>query len=285
MSKYTGKGLSIGSAGQVFSVGAQTAQTAKMPSAMTIQSLTKQLNGNILGSNAGWNTISLADVFTDNQYVKKREVYSLTEDVITLAVAVQRLRKTNVTTYYRLTDEKLFSEITDADRVLTQQIRDYYGKKAIVWKLKNNHISNFRNELIDLLNSDGKNVTEQFFGMAWYLPNFYEYDVQMDQLKEELGLPVNADKYISHERKSRLIKVEPLRMIERKSKTTHRLNYWFKVNDEIGGCINLDPNNELLSMFNHFFYNNKSMMMEARTNPQDLDNYKYVKLFDYKIVG
>lgn len=287
MSKVNGKGLlKITSAGTQTSVGQAALGSVQIQSLQSLGNLSKnQVLG--LGANGSmnWQNIFTTDTFIESEYVKKKEVYMMKEDVIALATTLDRLRRQDPTTYYRLTDSKLFQQITESDRFFAKNIRDYYNKKAIVWKLKNNQVSNFRNDLIDLINSDGKNVTENYFGMAYHLPNFYRYDTEMDQLKEELGLPINADKYKSDGKTVRLIKVAPMKMIERKSKSTHKLNYWFKVNDEIGGCITLQPNNELLSMFNHFFYNHKSMTMEARTYPLDLDNHKYLKLIDYKIVG
>ena len=103
------------------------------------------------GNVAPWNT-SLGNLtgnltlhgllgVTHGEHVKKYEILEIDEDLLALSTAWKRLRDTHnsggtYTPISTLLDKELFNHVTIDDRQKANEIRDYYSKKIMMWKLK-----------------------------------------------------------------------------------------------------------------------------------------------------
>ena len=137
------------------------------------------------------NTISLSSLsgynndfeFAFNDNVKKYEIFEVSQDLLVLSTCWYRLRKEKkASNISKLTDNTLFINIIDEDRIFAGTIRDYYSKKILVWKLKNNRLTSFRQDLSEFINTDGKKFKETMMPLAYRLPEFYEYDIEFEKI-------------------------------------------------------------------------------------------------------
>lgn len=112
------------------------------------------------------------------------------EDVIILSCTRVRLHantSTAIPTYagsFFQIDNSLVEYIQDCDRELAKKIREYYSKKIVVWQLKGKPLTSFRMALAELLSGPGTDVPDALIGVAYRLPDFYNYDSNFESLKE-----------------------------------------------------------------------------------------------------
>lgn len=140
----------------------------------------------ISGSN-NINVFSFPEEEQSSKYFKKYEIYESAEDLLVLSCAWYRLRKESKENNKscnigKLLERQLFSSVTEEDRVLAASIRDYYSKKIMMMKLKNQRISSFTEDLNSFIHSDGIKFIESTFGLVYRLPQFYFYDIKLDEI-------------------------------------------------------------------------------------------------------
>ncbi len=98
-------------------------------------------------------SINLGDFeYTFSNHVQKYEVYEISKDLLALSVCWARYRKTRhdpgpQPTITKLLDTELFRLVTEEDITHANVIRDYYSKKIMVLKLKNEGFTAFREDL------------------------------------------------------------------------------------------------------------------------------------------
>ena len=114
-----------------------------------------------------------------------RNNYKTTEDSLVLSCAWYRLRNNfnnKVNMPNSLFDYNLLDQILEVDRLLAYNIRDYFSKKIMVWKLKNMELTTFREDLNEFIHSDGLLIKEKMIGLIFRLPEFYHYDITIDEI-------------------------------------------------------------------------------------------------------
>lgn len=207
-------------------------------------------NGAIQGT-GNVNIFSLGEDQQQSKYYKKYEIYESEEDLLALSCAWYRIRNTSKDanvgirpTISKLLDRDLFPLVTDEDRELAGKVRDYYSKKIMMLKLKNEHISNYTEDLNKFIHSDGTKVVEQTFGLAYRLPQFYFYDMEIDKIfsgrktvvsKNIIGNEVKTLSFISKT------------VLDRRS--LKRNEYWFSDENNNVVALYLDKNNPLTGIF------------------------------------
>jgi hypothetical protein len=132
---------------------------------------------------SGYNaqTINLGNLdfeFNFNDDVKKYEVYEISQDLLSLSVCWARYRKARdipgpQPTITKLLDSELFRLVTEEDIAHANVIRDYYSKKIMVLKLKNEGFTAFREDLNTFIHSEGKTFKESMLPLAYRLPEFF----------------------------------------------------------------------------------------------------------------
>lgn len=124
------------------------------------------------------------NVFTD-LFGKKNDLFETSVDVLALSVALHRYNTINeqlshpkLDQIYTLQDYRLLDIVTEFDHSHANEIRNYYGKKLILLKLKEKRISYFREDLGKFLTGSFTVVPEPMMRLAYRLPEFYQYDTE-----------------------------------------------------------------------------------------------------------
>lgn len=256
--------------------------TAQVPT-ITLQNLQGLNLSNSLTSGVQWDELSVASRYHES--VKKYEVYESPEDVLALSVTWKRLNKTNpsaVASVSNLLSKELFMHVTDEDRELGQEIRDYYSKKIMIWKLKNARFSKFRDELNTYIHSPTPLlVKNDLMGMIYYLPYFYEYDSGVDEVR----MQVNPKSNVTLQMGSSIPRtLQPLSKVisKRKSATTH--HYWFKdVETEMAVQFVLDVSNPLEHIWSKMFAKNEPMQIAGLYYKKSRDDFEYFSVKNWKL--
>jgi hypothetical protein len=239
-------------------------------------------------SNTVLSGVQCDEVHNDRYHegVKKYEVLESPEDVLALSVTWKKLNKTNpsaVASVSNLLSKELFNHITDEDRELGQEIRDYYSKKIMLWKLKNNRFSKFRDDLNTYIHSPTPLlVKNDLLGMIYYLPYFHEYDVGVDEVR----VTVNTKAPNILQMGSSLPRtLQPLSKVVSKRKSATTNHYWFKdVEIECAVQFVLEVSNPLEHIWAKLFSENEVMKITGLFHKKSRDDFEYYSVKNWKLV-
>jgi hypothetical protein len=286
MTQYRGKGfLQIlgGGAGGPSTYNATARLSTAQITPITISALQGYVPTTTLTSGSQWDEISIQSQY--HEAVKKYEVYESPEDVLALSVTWKRLNKTNpsaVSNISNLLSKELFNHITDEDRELGQEIRDYYSKKIMIWKLKNARFSKFRDELNTYIHSPTPLlVKNDFMGMIYYLPYFHEYDTGVDEVRVQVNSKINVS-FQMVRTKSR--ELEPLQKIVSKRKSAVTNHYWLK-DIETNSAVQFvfDVSNPLEHIWSMLFAKNEIMEVTGSYYTKSRDEFEYLSVKNWKL--
>lgn len=253
-------------------------------------SQTITLSPGAVGSSGQWNSpninISLSEVdWGIDSHVKKYQVFEIDEDLLALSCTWQRLRspeyKETHDSYVpvsKLTDNTLFKHIKQEDRDKAAQVRDYYSKKIMLWKLKGENLSRFREDMNSFIHTDGKIFREEMMPLAYRLPEFYDYDSDFDILSNEYNKKVTqSSDTITCVKRLKLAKTFVVG--KRHSK---RKEYWFgdENNDLVAMYLSLD--NPLISLLD--LYAQNPIQVSAMYFKKYRDNNEYLMANKFKFV-
>lgn len=236
--------------------------------------------GNALGSNTSpWHNIVLGEE-SGQSHVKKYEVYEIAEDILLLSVVWQRLRKereqnnipTNVSS---IVDKHLFDSITHEDRERTEKIRDYYSKKFVMWALNEVRLSNFREDLKKLIQSDGKIFQENIKPLAYRLPEFYDYDISFDEMFVAHNPKIKASDRVNRKTIS-LVKT----CMHRRRHHSYK-EFWFKDENDNLSLITVNKDNPLMSLMDHFSKNTFTIVGNFTKKIRDNREYFVIEKYSF----
>ena len=220
-------------------------------------------------------TISLDDFGINSlPHVKKYQVCEIEEDLLALSTAWKRLRDIRSnggvhTEITKLLDSELFKHVTDIDRENAAAIRDYYSKKIMVWKLKGQRLSNFREDMNTFIHSDGKTFKEEVLPLVYRLPEFHEYDVQFDEMASEHNKFIKT-RPIANVTKN--LKLEKTFVVGKRY--SKRKEYWFTDEDDNLVTFSLVKDNPLLSLLD--LHTQTPITMNAKFDIRERDNVQYM---------
>lgn len=250
-------------------------------------------SGHLSLSNIGpSNTISIGSNdfwLAEQSNVKKYQIFDSTEDLIVLATTWHRIRKENAVntspqTLYitSIIDNALFSAITQEDRNLALVIRDYYSKKIMVQTLREQPLSPYRTDLLELINSDGKKFKEEMQPLAYKLPEFYEYDLVMDELFSKVDSHIADDesKIIPWQTTKTL---RPLKATQLNKKTSKQTEYWLVDENNKVNRIKIDTSNTLKHMWDRAFEKEPSMKISGTYRLGKRDNVQFYNVQKWTI--
>jgi len=244
-----------------------------------------QINSGMLSINNWGDTISI------NSNVKKYEVFETTEDILALSVTWHRLRPlishgisnimnpSNRPT--KLTDEILFKEMTQEDREKANVIRDYYSKKIMMFTLKGQKLSNYRKDLNTFIHGDCKVVKEEMMPLVYRLPEFYEYDVGVDEMFRDLDTRFEELKIAS----PKLLTLYPVKKFTVKRKHRKFVEYWLKDKENKPYKIEINSNNELIHLWDYFYDKGKyhEITLDTVAKFDDWDSISHYKMIKWKL--
>ena len=239
--------------------------------------------GNVTSASFNYNdfTTSL------NPLVKKYEIIETTEDIVALAVAAHRVMRDS-SIYYKLLDRELFEKITSDDREVARNIKDYYSKRIMMGKLKSDRkLSPFREDMNKLIHTDGTTFKESMIGIAYWLPEFYDYDLKLDLIKTNFDINQGFDK-LNKEGKPGTLKLsvdlEPVECIHRRNKRTKHHEYWFKDTKlNAGVVIKIEDKNQLKNVWDIVFNNEKVVKIAGQYSRQTLDSFEYYSVTNWEL--
>ena len=286
MTQYRGKAtlqtFGSGSGGPSTFNGTSALSSAQI-SPITLSGLVGYSPTTSLTSGIQWDEISIQSKY--HEAVKKYEVLESPEDVLALSVTWKRLNKINssaVTSISNLLSKELFEHITDEDRELGEEIRDYYSKKIMLWKLKNARFSKFRDDLNAYIHSPTPLlVKNDLLGMIYYLPYFHEYDTGVDEVRVQVNPKINVSLQMVRAKSREL---EPLQKIVSKRKSATTNHYWLK-DIETNSAVQFvfDVSNPLEHIWSMLFAKNKIMEVTGSYYVKSRDEFEYLSVKNWKL--
>jgi hypothetical protein len=210
--------------------------------------------------------------------VKRYEVVESPEDVLALSVTWNRIRKAKVNTgISNLLHPDLISTVTHEDVDKANEIRDYYSKKIMLWKLLGKTLTSFREQLNNAVHGNTKIIRNEILGLLYYLPDFHEYDVQVDSLKEHINVrKINSDVL---DNRSKLKITEPIKRIQYITKKSKQAHYWFKdIDNEIGIRLAIDLSNPLEQLFKTVFSKQDRFEFTATLYHSKIDDFEFLSI-------
>lgn len=230
------------------------------------------------------NHISLGDLSLDkNEHVKRYEVIEISEDVLALSVAWKRLRddRENNTVYINsLLSNSLFGKVTNEDRLRATEIRDYFSKKIMLWTLKDIKLSQYRQDLSELIHGDSKKIVDKMLPIAFRLPEFYEYDVEFDSFKQDVKLDISKLSHPSEQQ--RVTTLKPAKCFYKSNKRVKQFEYWLKDSNENAYMIVIEPKNPLKHIWDKMFTNDQ-LRIKATCYPKKNDDLQYYQMMNWAI--
>jgi hypothetical protein len=265
---------------------------------LTLNTITG-LNGNVISgvnrnSNifSGLNNLSGSVTWDSNSStngnVKKYEVFETSEDILALSVTWHRLRLPgnhiiNSIRPTTLTDNILFTEINQEDRNRADIIRDYYSKKLMVITLREQRISKFRKDLNTFIHGDCKIVKEEMMPLIFRLPEFYDYDIQLQEMFRDLNKQFEDTEdqaYGAAYGGKKILK--PMKKFVVKLRTNKFSEYWLKDDDNKAYKIEIPIENKLNHLWEHFF-EQESIPLQGHFRYMERDGINYFHLKNWEI--
>ena len=247
------------------------AQAAQSINTISLSSL------NLNGHNPTVNFGNLEFEFNDN--VKKYEVYEISQDLLALSVCWARYRKVKDDNKLRpaitkLLDSDLFRLVSEDDIAQANVIRDYYSKKIMVLKLKNEGFTSFREDLNTFIHSDGKMFKENMMPLAYRLPEFYEYDVEFEKMSFDYNREVKRMDQPYMVDTKQLTFVKHLLVNKKRYK---RKEYWFSDRSNNLVNIDIDTSNPLISLMD-MVVNKSDITINGRFKKCTRDGNEFIKV-------
>ena len=235
------------------------------------------ITGNLSGS-VTWDSNS-----NSNSNVKKYEVFETTEDILALSVTWHRLRLPgnhiiNTIRPTTLTDNILFTEINQEDRNRADIIRDYFSKKIVMITLRGQNLSSFRKDLNTFIHGNCKVVKEELMPLIYRLPEFYDNDIQHDEMFRDFNK--HFEDTVKLWRGTKTLK--PVRKFFINLKTKKFLEYWLKDENDRGYRIEIPFENKLNHLWEHFFKQETIPILGAYRYSEH-DGITYYQIKDWEI--
>ena len=187
---------------------------------------------------------SLTDLFLFP--VEKNVVVTSEYHLLVIACGAYRLATTVPGKNYSLESFPI-SEIKDVDFQLADKIKEYFSKKLAWLKLQGKKLTKFRSDLAAFLYTEFSDETgrystpDSFAGMAYRLPYFYHYDIEVDEMfgtdKFDF-LPFNGTKVLNF-----------IKCLRRVSRRMVYVDYFFSDENNFKYCIPLSKDNPCLDLY------------------------------------
>jgi hypothetical protein len=285
--QYKGRGFLQGT-------GRNSMAIANSPITINGQSLSQSLkninNVTLSNTSAGYSASPWDLTFADQHShpnLKRYEVFESTESIISLSVAKNRLW-TDSATFYKLTDKDLYNKVTPEDRTKAEEIKNYYSKKIMMLKLKGNgQLTKFREDLNNLVHSDGLVFKEEMLGIAYSLPYFYKYDTELDEVLMQVNKNQKFSEIIAKGGPASLRITEtltPIKRIIHRTKHSKKVQYWMKDSKlDAGVLIELGEKNPLQHLWDYIFDTEKSIKIVGNYARRKLDDFEYFSVEKWEI--
>jgi len=204
--------------------------------------------------------------------------YNFTVDPLLVSCTLQRLikesRVNDKVDYlnWSLTDhtDKIVTKITDQDRIFAESLISYYKSKLLMAKLRGDHFTKFKDNLLQYLTHSTNSLTSHYVGMVYKLPYFYEYDMKLIEI---FGGEYNDLGKTDYRDRSDVV-LTFISKADNGQKRCRNYEYWFK--DEHGTRILLEveKHNPVRNLWEHTIQNEK-MNITATFEKRRRDNLEF----------
>lgn len=236
---------------------------------------------------------SIFDDFFSEAYNKKRDTKVKTElDLLVLSATLYRLRTLatkNSDNHFihtmSLTEDRLTGYVTEVDYQFAEEIKQHFGQKLMLLKLKNARLTNFREDLNSFLHSNWHTdpagvfvYPESFVNLAYKLPYLYQYDLEMQEVfdtdyQEIVGPHALRDtKVLTH-----------IKTIVQNRKHNHNTEYWFSDEKDNRVMIMVEKHNPLKSVFDHLVKEPVTVKGKFEMRMKDSQQYYSTPLWEVVI--
>lgn len=196
------------------------------------------------------------DSLHNNPNIKKYQVVESTVDILELSVAWHRLRSQRTDPrplqFSTLLDKDLYDEVSNYDVQLAAKIRDYYSKKLMVATLREQSFSQYRTDLSTFVHSDGKVFKEEMLPLVYKLPEFYFYDIEMDEVLATVDKSIDID-FENQVPKLTTKTLTKLHKSVLNKKTSKRTEYWLTDSKNHVCRLTVENSNQLKHIWDHLF--------------------------------
>jgi hypothetical protein len=218
-----------------------------------------------------------------NKHITHLSGLSSTVDMLAISVAWKRLRDSNEATVSSLLDESLFDAVTPEDLTLAESIRIYYQQKLIKLRLLDNRkLSKFRADLSIYINGPGTTFNESDLPMIYRLPEFYEYDISLDHIKQgvKMHMPIKSNFGANNNFTKTLI---PIKYLTRSVKKVKIHEYWLKDEQDFLHLIAIGHDNALQHIWDKEF-SKEILSIQAFFSLANQDDFQYFKPLKWKLL-
>jgi len=148
----------------------------------------------------------------------------------------------------------------------------------MLWKLKGEKLSQFREDMNSFIHTDGKIFKEDMMPLAYRLPEFYDYDIDFDMLSNEYNKKVSQ---VTHnEIGGKRLKLAKTFVVSKKH--TKRKEYWFSDDNNDLVSFSIELSNPLLSLLD--VYTQNTIKVNAIYTKRFRDNNEYLIANKFKFV-
>lgn len=252
---------------------------------ISLQNITRPVtNIGVITGSGGYSNVTTWQS-SDDVFVRKYEVVEASEDILALSVAWHRIRTSPlnpkslrpVMNFSTLLQRELFDEVVPEDKLIAANIRDYYSKKIMMWKLKEQKLTHFREDLNTFIHGSPTKVTEKMLPLIYRLPEFFEYDVEFEEMirgmNHEFAKPIPSEPVI----------LSPLRQFTRKTRTLKKTEYWLKDENDHVYNFNLVYDNSLKPLWEREFKNNNITFSNLTLTKKVRDGLKYLVVHKFEL--
>jgi len=126
---------------------------------------------------------------------------------------------------------------------------------------------------------NGLIVKESMLGLVYRLPDFYDYDIEIDEnVKSKVDIKISKP---SHTKE--VDTLIPLTKIARISRNVNRFEYWFKRSNGNAVCLYLTKDNPLMHIWDRLFNKNETLKISGVFSTTKIDNFQYFKLSGWEL--
>jgi hypothetical protein len=202
------------------------------------------------------------DLFKPSTNMPEEVSFNFTTDPLliscTLYRMIQEAKAEGKFTYHNWSlnghADKIVSKITDQDRIYAESLKSYYKSKLLVAKLRGDHFTKFKTDLLTYLNDSPQSLTSSFIGMVYKLPYFYEYDMKLIEIFscEYADLGKAPDRLDRQDMSLTFIS-----KADNGQKRCRNYEYWFKQDNGIHILVELEKHNPIRGLWEQTIQNNK----------------------------